>query len=53
MGANEHNPEFEMLLIVGRVRVANVYDEVVNGYVDAFQLRAEVVLLADMKREGV
>ena len=52
LGANEHNPEFEMLLMVG-VRVVNVSDEGVNGYVVAFQLRAEEVLLAAKKSVGV
>ena len=42
-----------MLLMVGAVRPVNVADEVDIGYVDAFQVRAEVVLLAAMKRAGV
>ena len=42
-----------MLLIVGAVRVANVSDEAEIRYVDVFQFRAEVVLLAAMKSVGV
>ena len=53
LSANEHNPEVEMLLMVGAERVVNVSDEVVIGYMVAFQLRAEVVLLAAINRVGV